>query len=418
MVRRMTGKYGHARVGTAVVTVTIVVLTLVWLVDYVDRAVVPLALPAISRDLHIGTANAGLVLTVYYFLYAALQVPGGILADRWGARRTMALALVGCSVTTALNGLVTGYFALLAVRALFAVSIAAIPGATMKMLAERVRPERRLTANGVMFGTTLAGGAVAPLIAAPVVDYAGWRAAFMLVAAVSLIGIPAIGLVPPPILAERGGTDPAQQQWTRRLLTRGALWRFALLTGGIDFVGYGILSWLPTYLINVRHLSVTRTGALVTLPLAASAVAVLVGGILFDHFAHLPLRRLLVPPLVVSAVFLVAMTLADTTASFVTFLTLSMTAQGLAIMPIFGLPLRLLPTAHSGTATSLINCGAQMGGAVSPYVMGLLAERFSFPTSFIFLLAGTALTIAGALWIPQTQAEFERKVLRAGALTS
>lgn len=107
----------------AVASVTIAVLTLVWLVDYVDRAVLPLALPAISHDLRIGTADTGLVLTVYYFLYAALQVPGGILADRWGARRTMALALVACSVTTALNGLVTGYPALLAVRALFAMSI-------------------------------------------------------------------------------------------------------------------------------------------------------------------------------------------------------------------------------------------------------------------------------------------------------
>jgi MFS family permease len=78
-------------------------------------------------------------------------------ADRWGARPTMVLSLVACSMTTALNGLVHGYAALLAVRALFAVSIAAIPGVTMKMLAERVRPDRRLTANGIMFGTTLAG---------------------------------------------------------------------------------------------------------------------------------------------------------------------------------------------------------------------------------------------------------------------
>jgi MFS family permease len=400
-----------------VATVTIAVLTLVWLVDYVDRAVVPLALPAISHDLQIGKADAGLVLTVYYFLYAALQVPGGILADRWGARRTMALAVVACSVSTALNALVTGYPALLGVRALFAVSIAAIPGATMKMLAERVRPARRLTANGIMFGTTLAGGAVAPSLAAPVVEYAGWRTAFLLVAAVSLLAIPAVWLVPPALQAKKNGTELTPQQRTARLLTRSPLWRFALLTGGIDFVGYGIQSWLPTYLINVRHLTVTVTGALVTVPMATSAAAILIGGVLFDHFAHLPLRRLIVPPLLVSAVFLVCMSLTGTTASFVTFLTLSMAAQGLAVMPTFGLPLRLLPTGYSGTATSLINCGAQMGGAISPYVMGLLAERFSFPTSFSFLLVGTALTIAGALWIPQTEAEFTSKVLRTASVT-
>ena len=96
------------RAGVAVVTVTIAVLTLAWLVDYVDRAVLPLALPAISGELRIGTADAGLILTVYYFLYAVCQIPGGMVADRWGARLTMVLALVACSVTTALTDWSTG----------------------------------------------------------------------------------------------------------------------------------------------------------------------------------------------------------------------------------------------------------------------------------------------------------------------
>jgi MFS family permease len=94
----------------AVVTVTIAVLTLAWLVDYVNRAVLPLALAlaAISGELRIGTADAGLILTVYYFLYAVCQIPGGMVADRWGARLTMVLALVACSVTTALTDWSTG----------------------------------------------------------------------------------------------------------------------------------------------------------------------------------------------------------------------------------------------------------------------------------------------------------------------
>jgi MFS family permease len=399
----------------AVVTVTIAVLTLAWLVDYVDRAVLPLALPAISGELRIGTADAGLILTVYYFLYAVCQIPGGMVADRWGARPTMVLALVACSVTTALNGLVHGYAALLGVRALFAVSIAAIPGVTMKMLAERVRPDRRLTANGIMFGTTLAGGAMAPLIAAPVVEHAGWRSAFLLVAAVGMLGAPVVWLVLPQALPEQETTELARLQRPGRLVTCGALWRCALLTGGMDLVGYGIASWLPTYLISVRHVGITVTGALVTVLGVAGAAAVLLGGVLFDRLAHLPLRCLVVPPLVMSGIFLAGTTLVDGTAPFVALLTLSTATQGLAVMPVFGLPLRLVPTGHIGTATSLINCGAQLGGSVSPYVMGILAARVSFSVAFGFLLVGSALTIIGGLWIPQTEAEFRRRVLRAGS---
>jgi MFS family permease len=134
-------------------------------------------------------------------------------------------------------------------------------------------------------------------------------------------------------------------------------------------------------------LGITATGALVTVPRVASAVAVLAGGMLFDRFAHLPLRRLVVPPLVVSGIFLAGTTLVDGAAPFVTLLTLSMAAQGLAVMPVFGLPLRLVPIGYIGTVISLINCGAQLGGSISPYVMGLLVARFSFSVAFGFLNA-------------------------------
>jgi predicted MFS family arabinose efflux permease len=126
---------------------------------------------------------------------------------------------------------------LLGVRALFAVSIAAIPGVTMKMLAERVRPDRRLTANRIMCGTTLAGGAMAPLIAAPVVEHAGWRSAFLLVAAVGMLGAPVVWLVLPQALPEQETIEPARLQRPGRLVTCGALWRCALLTGRMDLVG-------------------------------------------------------------------------------------------------------------------------------------------------------------------------------------
>jgi sugar phosphate permease len=230
-----------------------------------------------------------------------------------------------------------------------------------------------------------------------------------------MLGAPVVWLVLPQALPEQETTEPARLQRPGRLVTCGALWRCALLTGGMDLVGYGIASWLPTYLISVRHVGITVTGALVTVLGMAGAAAVLLGGVLFDRFAHLPLRCLVVPPLVMSGIFLAGTTLVDGTAPFVTLLTLSTATQGLAVMPVFGLPLRLVPTGHIGTATSLINCGAQLGGSVSPYAMGILAARFSFSVAFGFLLVGSALTIIGGLWIPQTEAEFRRRVLRAGS---
>src|SRR5579875_3909757 len=86
--------------------ITMVLLFLAWLVDYIDRLVITLALPSIGAEFHLDKAAQGLILTVFFITYALFQLPGGLLADRIGARRTMTWALTGWSVFTALTGVV------------------------------------------------------------------------------------------------------------------------------------------------------------------------------------------------------------------------------------------------------------------------------------------------------------------------
>lgn len=80
---------------------------------------------------------------------------------------------------------------------------------------------------------------------------------------------------------------------------------------------------------------------------------------------------------------------------------------------------QLLRTDVSGSVSAMaaMTCGL-MRGALGELVHSVRTGQPGFETSFSFLLIGTALTIAGALWIPQTAAEFERKVLRADAVTA
>jgi predicted MFS family arabinose efflux permease len=77
---------------------------------------------------------------------------------------------------------------------------------------------------------------MAPLIAAPVVEHAGWRSAFLLVAAVGMLGAPVVWLVLPQALPEQETIEPARLRRPGRLVTCG-LWRCALLTGRMDLVG-------------------------------------------------------------------------------------------------------------------------------------------------------------------------------------
>jgi MFS family permease len=78
--------------GRRIAVVTVVVLFVTWLVDYIDRLVITLALPEIGAEFGAGETLQGLILTSFFITYALFQIPGGLLADSWGAKRTMLVA--------------------------------------------------------------------------------------------------------------------------------------------------------------------------------------------------------------------------------------------------------------------------------------------------------------------------------------
>lgn len=89
------GKSSRARSAQRVAMAAVSVLFMTWLIDYIDRLVITLALPDIGEEFGLGTTMQGLILTAFFITYAAMQIPGGILADTRGTRRTMLLAAGG-----------------------------------------------------------------------------------------------------------------------------------------------------------------------------------------------------------------------------------------------------------------------------------------------------------------------------------
>jgi fucose permease len=91
---------------------------------------------------------------------------------------------------------------------------------------------------------------------------------------------------------------------------------------------------------------------------------------------------------------------------FTVYETLAVGVFGLATMGVFGLPLRVLPTALTGIGMGVMNFGGQVAGAVAPLAMGWLADTFSYTAAFGFLIGSTLLTVVFAFWVPQTPAQF------------
>lgn len=134
------GKSSRARSAQRVAVAAVSVLFMTWLIDYIDRLVITLALPDIGEEFGLGTTMQGLILTAFFITYAAMQIPGGILADTRGTRRTMLLAAGGWTVFTAASGLAIGLTTMIVIRAVFGVFQGMYPAASIKALSERTTP--------------------------------------------------------------------------------------------------------------------------------------------------------------------------------------------------------------------------------------------------------------------------------------
>jgi sugar phosphate permease len=407
-----------ATVAQRVAVVTVVILFFAWLIDYIDRLVITLALPAIGRQFSLDKTAQGAILTAFFITYALFQVPGGLLADRIGSRKTMVIAMTLWSAFTALTGAAMSYVMLIVVRLFFGVFEGIFPGASVKAIAERTTRTIRMTCNGVMLASNPLGAAVSPLIAAPAIALVGWRHAFFYVAGVGIV-MAAIVWVGLPNVLPRAGTKPAahdepptqMQSLTGnglRLLRSGTMWKFTLMFFGFDIVAWGLVSWVPSYLVVQKHLTLISTGVLASIPWFAATLSTALGGWVFDRYLHNRQRWLIVPCMLITAGLLYLMLSSSTAGRFILFETIGMFVMFLAFMPIFGLPVRLLPAEVVGSGSALVNFGGQAGGAISPLVMGVLADTVGFGAAFGFLVFGAALAAAAALWSPQSADEFER----------
>ncbi|VFS46664.1 D-galactarate permease [Budvicia aquatica] len=113
-------KAGQAKTWKARYTI-LSLIWLAWLLSFLDRMVMSVSLPFIGRDLNLDTTEQGLIISAFFVGYAAFQIPGGFLADKFGARKIMAIGIAWWSIFTSLTGMVFTLPLLLAVRFLFGI---------------------------------------------------------------------------------------------------------------------------------------------------------------------------------------------------------------------------------------------------------------------------------------------------------
>ena len=385
-----------------------VLLYVAFLISYVDRSAISLALGQIGKDFDLQAADLGIIISAFLG-YAVMQVPGGWLADRFGAKYLIVVAIAMWSVFTVTTSFAWSLASLIVIRLVFGLTEGAFPAASFKGLAELFdRPDRPKLA-ALLTSSNYAGSMAAPLIMAPLIIAMGWRYAFEAIGFAGIaFAVVYIFLVPHVRPSAGSGVEPASigarpptgKAGARELLKDPLLWQLLTVWFGVSCVNKGLDSWMPIYLLQQRGLDLKAVGILTPIPFLLATIATAIGGWVMTRFFPEREKFLLIVSAALTGIFLFAMYESKTIGALIFFQSLVYFFKSFVLATVVALPNKILPGDQIGTGLGMINFGGQCAGFVAPMVMGFLVTGTgSFDAAFDFLLAMTILSVVVATMI-------------------
>ena len=385
-------------------TAVIALLFTTYFLTYLDRAVMATAIPFIASEFSLSSTAIGSVLSAFFFGYALMQIPSGILADRFGPARLLVTAVICWSVFTALTGLAQSLTILIIARVLFGISEGPAPAAVSKAVVLWAPRDRIGRANGLVLAATLIGSAAAPGFVTTIVLHWGWRAAFLSLLLPGLVLAVAIHILlrrPPATGAgsaapATGASGNASLAWRSIFGASQMRWCFAT-TVLASCANWGLQNWLPTYLLKARGFSIAEMGLFASIPFAAGALGYLLGGLIGDRFFSTRRHSLILSCLILSALATYGAAVAPSGAVSVAFMTVTFLLLGAAMSTLFTLPLLIVPPEVAGTAFGIVNTGAMIAGFISPMLIGAVLDASGQNFAVALYLVVGLLVAAGLL---------------------
>jgi len=384
------------------------------MINYLDRTVLGIAAPFMSKDLGLTAAQLGLVFSAFSWSYAALQIPGGIFLDRFGTRVTYFIAVVMWSLFTALMAATRSLPALVLTRIGVGIFEAPCFPANSRILATWFPAPERARANGIYsFGQYVGLGFLSvPLFW--IAQRYGWRGLFL---AVGAFGV-AFGLVwwalyrnPADSRAnqaeidyiEAGGGgeykgEPVRFRWNhiRTLLRQRQVLGASLGQFGGNSTQVFFVTWFPTYLVRARGMTFLQAGFMTSLPYIGASVGVLVGGLLSDRLLKKTGSPNLARKLPIVGGMLLASTIvaanyvpAGNDGLVILIMSIAFFGQGMTNLG-WTVISDVAPKKLIGLTSGIFNFSANLAGIVTPLVIGVafqLTGSFVGPLVYIGVVA-------------------------------
>ncbi|PQV54514.1 MFS transporter [Paraburkholderia sp. BL21I4N1] len=400
------------------------------MINYLDRTVLGIAAPQLTKELGINAALMGLLFSVFSWSYVASQIPGGLFLDRFGSKLTYFLSMTFWSLFTLAQGLVHGIGALFVFRLGLGVSEAPCFPTNSRVVATWFPQNERAMATGTYTVGEYIGLAFFSPFLFMLMGAFGWRSLFFVVGGVGLVfGLiwwafyreprdhPSANQAELDYIEAGGGLTHRKKDVSAAALagastksgfewrTIGRLLKHRQLSGIClgQFAGNStlvfFLTWFPTYLATERHMAWLKIGFFAIMPFIAASIGVMFGGFFSDWLLRRGKSANVARKLPIIAGLLLASTIilanyVESNAVVIVILSVAFFAQGMAALG-WTLVSDIAPEGLLGVTGGIFNFAANLAGIVTPLVVGfIVAATGSFVGALVFI---GAIAMVGAL---------------------
>ena len=413
--------------------VVMAILFILYTVANADRANIGFALPYIRQEFHMTNTEAGAIISFFFFAYAFFQIPSGFLVKKFGNKIMFCLGMLVTSLCTGLMALAPNAWVFKLCRLGVGMGEAPVAIASSGTINNWFPAKEKGTATGIFLAGSKMGPLVVPFICAWIIQMWSWHMIF-------------IGFMGPGMLlavawwflvanrpresrfcnqaeveyVESGGEASSAKKevsastynmkWLDRIVrakkvtklsspkevfTSKDMWAIAI--GYFFVVGLSsvFMSWLPSYLVNVKHFAIMQIAFVSAAPFAGTVVGNFFGGWASDHLLGKRRKPMMMITALSTSFFMYAMLNAPEEP-----IILALLLFGAGIFLAFGYSMYMaygMGRADEKTypvAFSLVNTGGQIGGAVMPLIVGIILDTFNWDAVWLAIAIGSLICFA------------------------
>jgi MFS transporter, ACS family, D-galactonate transporter len=358
-------------------------LAISFLINYIDRGNISIAGPLVKSEFELSDWQLGRLFSTFFVTYTAMQFIMGWMVDRFDANRILAAGFLLWSVATAVTGVAHGFVMLLVMRFILGIGESVALPCGSKILAHHLPEQYRGFASGALMSSLKCGNAVGTLGAGLLMAEYGWRPVFISIGLVSLLWLPAWQKWMPRGSGAHADDTPRDDSagpsfWG--ILSHRSFWGTSAGHFCSNYLFYFMITWLPSYLVRERHLSLTTMAVVGSVYYAVDAGSAMLAGWIQDvalrrgYTATVVRKSVMVIGFSLAALSLIGCALAGGN-SYLPWLLAAGIGCGMTGPGLYTFPQTLAGPGAVGKWYGWQNGFANLAGVIGPALTGLVVQE-------------------------------------------